>query len=115
MTQAIQLLLIQIMQLGALLAADPRYTVFTTTHGHVCLIKVEIYPAGSIWEDGIPTPEPIAEAQTRWKPHRSPQDEEAVYANALQHTQSNLEFMRAALHAYLPAADTAKYNQQEAA
>lgn len=103
MTPAIHLLLIQILQLGALLAADPCLVVFTSTHGHTQKVSVEIYPVGSVWRTGHPTPAPIAHAEVHWEPYRSPFDDDEMYADALQRTQRELEFMRAALHAYLPA------------
>lgn len=44
MSPAIQLLLTQIMQLGALLAANPNYIVFTETSGHVRTVYSALRP-----------------------------------------------------------------------
>lgn len=109
MSPAIQLLLIQIMQLGALLAANPRYIVFTQTHGHVQKVEVRIYTADSEWREGSPAPTLVAQAQTYWEPRPWADD-----ARQLR-TQHELEFMRAALHAYLPADHTDITDLPEAA
>ena len=100
MTPAIQLLLIQIMQLGAMLAANPRYLVFMETSGHVQWVEVRIYPAGCTWQTSQ-KPNPIATARARWTPYCAPDD--SGYADELLSTQRELAFMRAALHAYLPS------------
>lgn len=102
MTPAIQLLLIQIMQLGAMLAADPRYMAFAEVDGHVQLVKVAIFPAGSEWRPGRPRPAEIGLAEVRWEPYRAPGDDDEMYATKLQRTERELAFMRAALHGYLP-------------
>lgn len=94
MTPAIQLLLIQIMQLGALLAANHRFIVFTETCGHVQVVRVRIYTAASEWRDNSPAATLVAEADARWEPYSWEQDDSRCLRQ--------LEFMRAALHAYLP-------------
>ncbi|MDH0894248.1 MULTISPECIES: hypothetical protein [unclassified Pseudomonas] len=106
MTPAIQLLLIQIMQLGAMLAADPRYIVFAEVQGHVHHVRVAIFPANSKWGQGIPRPKEIGLAEVRWEPYRAPGDDDEMYATKLQRTERELAFMRAALHGYLPAPAT---------
>lgn len=115
MSPAIQLLLIQIMQLGALLAANPNYIVFTSTSGHISTIEVRIFPAGSVWKEGHPRAVELAEARVRWEPYWSPYDSsEEMYARQLR-CQHELEFMRAALHAYLPVDHTDITDLPEAA
>lgn len=116
MSPAIQLLLIQIMQLGALLAANPNYIVFTSTSGHVSTIEVRIYPAGSVWDKGQPRPVELAEARVRWEPYWSPYESgEEMYAARQLRCLHELEFMRAALHAYLPVDHTDITDLPEAA
>ncbi|MDG9928509.1 MULTISPECIES: hypothetical protein [unclassified Pseudomonas] len=102
MTPAVQLLLIQIMQISALLSVDPRYMVFVETAGHIRQIQVRIYPATSTWRQGFPAPKEIATASAYWEPYRSPWDDDEMYAAELQAAERKLSFMRAALHGYLP-------------
>lgn len=102
MSPAIQLLLIQIMQLSTLLVTDSRYQVHAKISDHCYQLSVVLYPAGSIWRLGFPTPQPIATAEVRWEPYCSVLDSDDDYAAALHQTKRQLEFMRAALHGYLP-------------
>lgn len=95
MTPAIQLLLIQIMQLGAMLAANPRYTVFVSTSGHVGTIEVQIYAAVATWRGPGRHPKAIAVARACWLKVTPLESDTSL--------QRELEFMRAALHAYLPS------------
>lgn len=115
MTPAIQLLLIQIMQLGVLLAANQRIITFTEISGHVSVISVRIYTAGSSWREGEPNPVLIAEARQRWEPCDWQQETPEKHAQALERIQLKLEFMRAALHGYLPGYNDATADLQEAA
>lgn len=115
MTPAIQLLLIQIMQLGVLLAGNQRIITFTEISGHVSVISVRIYSAGSSWREGDPKPLLIAEAQQRWEPYDWQQATPEKHAQALERIQLKLEFMRAAMHGYLPGDNAATAALQEAA
>lgn len=115
MSPAIQLLLIQIMQLGAMLAANPRYQVFTYASGHIQQIEVLIYPAGSVWREGHPRPKPIARAMAHWEGYCTPLDTHEMHATEQMRLQRELEFMRAALHGYLPVAHTDITDLPEAA
>lgn len=115
MSPAIQLLLIQLMQLGALLASNPRFIVFIDLSGHVSRIAVRIYSADSVWREGEPVPTLIAEANVRWEPYDWEQDTPERHAAALAEIQHQLEFLRAALHAYLPVANTTITDLPEAA
>jgi hypothetical protein len=103
MSASTQLLLIQIMQIGAMLAADGTYQVFVQTRGHTSRISVEIYPRGSDWSQ-VPDHRPlqIACADVRWEPYCPQHEDEQRYTQQLLRCQRELEFMRAALHAYLP-------------
>ncbi|GAD62673.1 hypothetical protein [Aquipseudomonas alcaligenes] len=115
MSPAIQLLLIQIMQLGAMLAANPRYQVFTYASGHIQQIEVLIYPAGAVWRESHPRPKPIARAMAYWEGYCTPLDPQEMHAAEQTRLQRELEFMRAALHAYLPADHTDITDLPEAA
>lgn len=97
MSPAIQLLMMNIVQIGVLLALDKRFIVFTEICNHTYRLSVRIYTADSVWRGGSPDPTLVAEAKVRWEPYDWQQ------TNAAQtEIQQQLEFMHAALHAYLP-------------
>ena len=99
MTPAIQLLLIQIMQLTALLATSTRYHVFADLYEHVSEVSVRIFEPTDDWsKENHPTPIATARAYYERSKWAWISEEEQQ-----RHIQRELEFMRAALHGYLPA------------
>ncbi|WP_043309540.1 hypothetical protein [Pseudomonas sp. ML96] len=101
MTPAIQLLLIQLMQLAARLVTEDRYQIHVRLSNHCYDIDVGVYPHGSIWRRELPTPVAIASAYVRWNPYRCALDTDEDFAASLTQAQGQLEFLRAALNAYL--------------
>lgn len=104
MNPTTQRLLIKIVQIGVLLTANPRFIVFTEICSHTFRMTVRIYTADSVWRNGSPDPTLVASANVRWKPYEWEQTPAARHTAALTDIQQQLEFMHAALHAYLPAA-----------
>ena len=100
MSQTIQLLLSQILLVVAKLHADGRYQVFCRTAGHVHHIDIEIHSQSATWDADAPKQKPLAFARAYFMPDNySWLSEEESTAT----TQRELEFLRAALCAYLPA------------
>lgn len=100
MKPVIKLLLLQIMQLAAQLATNNRYLVFLDLSGHVSVVAVRIYEQTAEWNTGK-NPQPIAIARayydiSGWEWLTEEEQEHLL--------ESELKFMHAALHGYLPAA-----------
>lgn len=106
MSPAIQLLMMNIVQIGVLLAVDKRFIVFTETCNHTYRVSVRIYTPDSVWRNGSPDPTLVASANVRWEPYNWEQTDATKHTAALTEIQQQLAFMHAALHAYLPAALT---------
>jgi len=102
MNPTIQLLLSQILLLVARLHANPAYQVHSSTSGQVDQLEVLIYPAGATWRDRENTPTPIARAGVIFKAYDWEWYTAREKAKAEARPIQELEFLRAALHAYLP-------------
>lgn len=102
MNPTIQLLLGQILLLIGRLHANPAYQVHSSTSGHVQLVEVRIYTPGTRFRVKDGAPDPIASAQLYWRPDDYDWLTAQEKAEALARTTQELEFLRAALHAYLP-------------
>lgn len=110
MNPAIQLLLTQIMQLAAQIATTSHYQTFLRLYGHVSLVEVSIYAPSETFSEGS-SAHPIATAEAYYDiSHRDWLTEEEQQSR----TKSQLEFMLAALHGYLPTT-TGATELQEAA
>lgn len=102
MNPAIQLLLSHILLLIGRLHANPAYQVHSSTSGHVQLVEVRIYAPHTEFNIKAGAPKPIARAQLYWRPDDHDWLTEQEKAEALVRTTQELEFLRAALFAYLP-------------
>lgn len=102
MNLAIQLLLSQILLLVSRLHANPAYQVHSSTSGHVQSFEVRIYTPGTAFKVKDGAPVPIARAQLYFKPDDWDFLTAQEKAEAVIRTIQELEFLRAALHAYLP-------------
>lgn len=103
MSPAIQLLLIQIMQTVARLQALPAYQVICYSMGHVQEVDVRIYSADAQFGHNNPRAVPIARAAAHWHRDRWSCETDDEYHVRQEEWRRDLEFMRAALMAYLPA------------
>lgn len=110
MNPATQLLLTQIMQLAAQIATTSHYQTFLSLAGHVSSVGVRIYSPSETFSEAS-SAHPIATAEAYYDiSHWDWLTEEEQQSR----TKSQLEFMLAALHGYLPTT-TGATELQEAA